>query len=97
MNILLEQNEEIQKELETTKKLLQNYYISNNLCKKIKIINDKLLEVTESLVKINVNIKSKKKIQLTKEEKEYLQQEKKSNEIISKLMPALTILSLSNN
>ena len=97
MNILIEQNKEIQRELETTKELLQNHYISNNLCKKIKIINDKLLEVTESLVKINVNIKSKKKIDLTRDEKEYLQQEKKSNEIISQLMPALTILTLTNN
>ena len=67
MNILIEQNEEIKTQL----KNLINYYDNNNIhltdaiINKIKIVNEKLLDVSETLTKIKFNSLQLKKNILT--------------------------------
>ena len=96
MNILLDQNKEIQKQLEEVKTSLDNkQYLGEPIIKKISIINDKLLDISNTLQKLNINIKKQNQIQLTEEELDYVDNERKSNELISKIMPILTLLSIN--
>lgn len=97
MNILLEQNKEIQTELERTQKLLDNKKLSKPLIAKITILNDKLLDISSTLTKLNIDIKLDNKIILNESELDYLNTEKESNKLIAKIMPALAVLSLTEN
>lgn len=96
MNILIEQANEIKKKLEDTKILIDNQKLSKPFIEKIGIVNDKLLEVSSTLEKLNINLKKNFDIKLNESELDYIENEKKSNEIISCIMPFITILSMKN-
>jgi hypothetical protein len=102
METLLKQNQEIKIQLEKCQELLDNNIaghskkISDNIITKISNINQKLLDISQKLTKLNIKIKQEHEILLDKDDIEYLQQEKKSNEYISKLLPALTLMTISD-
>lgn len=97
MDILIQQTEEIKQQLEISMQLLNNTAINSIISQKIGIINDKLLEISATLTKLNINIKLDNQILLTNEETEYLDNEKKTNKLITKVMPALAVFSLIDN
>lgn len=94
MNILIEKNKEIKKLLDITNKLLENTKISSNMTERIKIIYEQLIDIEEKLKHLNINLKNNNDIDLNDDEKGYLETEKKSNELLSKIMPALVLLSI---
>lgn len=97
MDILISQNKEIQIQLDKTKELLDNSnHIQKPIIDKISIINKKLLDISETLTKLNIDIKKKNKITLTKEEKEYIENDRQSDQLLANIMPALSLLSLFN-
>ena len=96
MNILIDQTEEIKKQLQNTKQLIDSKKLSQHLIKKIGIINDKLLDISNILEKLNINLKKNYDIKLDQNDLDYLENEKKSNQIISHLMPFLTVMTLNN-
>ena len=97
MDFLIEQTNEILLQLEETNQLITDNIINNITIEKIKIIHDDLLTISEKLTKLNIKLKQNEKIELTDIEIDYLKCEKESNELISKVMPALIILSLGKN
>lgn len=96
MNILIKQSIEVKDQLEETQTLLENKKMTEPIINRIKIINDKLLDISKTLTELNINIKNNNQIKLTKEEEDYLECDKNSNLLLTKIMPALTILSLHN-
>lgn len=97
MNILIKQHNEILIEMKKSEKLLENKNMSEIIIQKIAILNDKLLDISSSLNKLNIALKLDNKIELTEKEKDYIDHDKKSNKLIAEILPALTILSLSEN
>ena len=96
MDIIIQHNKDIQNQLTELDQHINNRKLTKPIINKLKIANDKLLEVSEILTKLNINMKQKSLIQLDDKEKEYLQMEKDTNELISKIMPIMTVLALHN-
>ena len=96
MNILLQQNSEIKEQLLITNDLIKEKELNQNIIHKIKIINDKLLEISQTLTKLNIDIKLDNNILLNNDEKQYLKDDQKSNEYIAKILPALTLFCLND-
>jgi len=94
MNILIKQTKEILSQLEETHQIINDKNINNDTIDKLGMMYDNLINMSEKLKKLNIKLKSNENIELTYEEKEYLKCEKKSNDLISQVMPALVILNL---
>lgn len=96
MNILIDQSVEINKKLQSIQELTDNQKLPKQFIEKMGIINDKMLEISNTLEKLTINLKKNLDIKLNNSELDYIENEKKSNEIISCIMPFITILSLKN-
>ena len=97
MNILISQTDEIKTLLTDINQIIESKRLSNSIMNKIKITNDKLLEITNNLEKLKLDIKNECKISLTNEEKQYLEDERKTNQFICQLIPAFTMLNFNDN
>ena len=95
MDIIIKHNNEINDTLKELQTNLKNTHISKPISDKLLIVNKKFLEISETLHRLNINIKKNNQIELTEKEKEFLDTDKESNELISKIMPLLTVIALS--
>ena len=95
MDIIIKHNNEINNTLKEIQTNLKNTHISKSISDKLAIVNKHFLEISETLNKLNINIKNNNQIELSEKEKEFLNTEKESNELISKIMPLLTVIALS--
>lgn len=96
MNILIDQTKDILSQLEETNQLIDDKLDENGI-EKIRIINDELVDISDKLIRLNINLRNGNNIELSNKEKEYLKCEKNSNELISQVMPALILLSMNKN
>ena len=96
MDIIIQHNKEIHTQLVDIQTNIENKKLSKPIIEKIGLVNSKLLEISEKLSKLNIQIKKDLNINLEEKEIEYLRIEKQSNELISNIMPFITLLSLNN-
>ena len=94
MDIVIDENKKILVHLKEMEKILSSIEINDNISNKIKIIYESLSDISNTLYKLNINLKNKNQIELSNQESEYLACEERSNKIMTRLMPALILASL---
>lgn len=97
MDYLINQHNKILLQLEELNQISKDKKLNKNTIKKIGIINDKLVNISDTLTNLNINLKLDNQIKLTDSERDHLKCEKDSNNLIGRIMPALALLSIGDN
>ena len=97
MNILIDINKKILSQLEELEQIICDKEIYKSSIKKIEIVYDDLSNISDTLTNLNLNVKLDNHVELTDDDKEYLKNQKKTNQLIAKIMPAMVLLSMQQD